>query len=48
MTRPRYRGFIVDLLFAISEVNHIDRAAISDAIRGGASPSTRSTRRRRW
>jgi len=32
MTRTRYRWFIVFLLFAISAVNYIDRAAISYAI----------------
>src|SRR4051812_10939995 len=32
MARPRYRWFIVFLLFAIAVVNYIDRAAISYAI----------------
>jgi ACS family hexuronate transporter-like MFS transporter len=32
MTRTRYRWFIIFLLFAISAVNYIDRAAISYAI----------------
>src|SRR6267142_1681453 len=32
MTRTRYRWFIVFLLFAITAVNYIDRAAISYAI----------------
>ncbi len=32
MTRTRYRWFIVFLLFAITGVNYIDRAAISYAI----------------
>ena len=32
MTRSRYRWFIIFLLFAISAVNYIDRAAISYAI----------------